>query len=352
MSAAQISSLLIIWSSVAFALEVPSGALADRVSRRRLLITAGLIRAAGFALWVTVPSYPAFAIGFVLWGMSSAFRSGTFEALVYDELVVAGTEDQYGRMIGTAGTIRLLANVGATLAAAPLLILGGYVLVGWVSAAVCLADAMVSWTLPERPRIRRVDGGVRGYLRTLQAGLAEARRNRAVFGVLIALVCLGVGAFDEYLPLLLRGQGIPTNLVPVLLASLGIATAAASWAAGRWPAARRHIPAIVLLLGAVSLATGALVHHPVGFVGLAAALTAATFVTVCAQIRLQYAISGEARATVTSVAGLGTECAALITHGAIAGLSVWLSISGAIAAMAIPMLILGLALPRLLRPRT
>lgn len=330
---------------------MPSGALADRVSRRKVLIAAGAVRAVGFALWVAAPSYPSFAIGFVLWGLSSALRSGTFEALVYDELTAAGAVASYGRLIGTAGTIRLLANVGATLAAAPLVSFGGYALVGWVSAGVCVADAVVSWSFPERPRVERVDGGVRGYLRTLRDGLVEAHRNHAVQSVLIVLVWLGIGAFDEYLPLLVRGYGVPTDIVPLLMAATGVVTAGASWAAGRWSGARSGWPAAVLLAGSMALAIGALVEHPAGFVGLTAAFTAVTYVTVCAQVRLQHAISGDARATVTSVAGLGAECAALTTYGAIAGLSAWLSIAQCIAVMAVPMALLGLAVPRLLAAR-
>lgn len=348
LSTAQISSLFFVWAAVAFALEVPSGALADRVQRRRLLIIESLLRAAGCALLVTVPSYPIFAIGFVLWGVAGALRSGTFQALVYDELAATGSERSYGRLMGTAGTIGPLAGVGATLAAAPLLALGGYPLVGWISAAVSMAAAVVSWTLPERPQVRHVDGGVRGYLRTLRDGLVETRRNRAVFFVLIVLVCLNLGAIDEYVPLLLRNDGVPTVIIPILLAAQAVMTAAASWAAGRWSTTRPLVPAVTLIIGAVALAWGALIMHPVGFVGLAAALTATTFVTVCAQIRLQHAITGQARATVTSAAGLGRECAALITYGLIAGLSVGLPISTAVAAMAIPMLLLGVALPRLL----
>lgn len=352
LSAAQISSLLIIWSAVTFALEIPSGALADRVSRRRLLIIAALIRATAFALWVTVPSYPVFALGFVLWGTSSALRSGTFEALVYDELSAAGAASTYGRVIGTSGTVKLLVGVGATLAAAPLLIIGGFPLVGWVSAAVCVGEAVLSWTLPERPRTSRVGAGFRGYLGTLRAGLLEARRNRPVFALLIVLVGLGLGAFDEFVPLLLDGQGVPTALIPILLAGQGVLAAAASWAAGRTTAfpERWLVPTVVLIIGAVALAAGALADHPAGFAGLVVALTATTFVTVHAQIRLQHAITGDARATVTSVAGFGGECAALITYGAIAGLSVGLPITAAVAAMAIPMLLLALTLPRLLRP--
>jgi len=82
----QISTLFVIWSASSIVLEVPSGALADAVSRRLLLCLAPLVTAAGFALWTLVPSYPAFAVGFLLWGVGGALASGALEALVYTGL--------------------------------------------------------------------------------------------------------------------------------------------------------------------------------------------------------------------------------------------------------------------------
>ncbi|GAB3373466.1 hypothetical protein GCM10027452_31840 [Micromonospora halotolerans] len=86
LSVGQISSLFVLWSAAGILLEVPSGAWADAVSRRLLLCLAPLLTAAGFALWVLVPSYPAFAAGFLLWGAGGALRSGALEALVWTEL--------------------------------------------------------------------------------------------------------------------------------------------------------------------------------------------------------------------------------------------------------------------------
>jgi len=65
---------------------VPSGAWADVVDRRRLLVLSAVLLAAAFVVWTLVPGYAGFAIGFALWGLSSAIESGTFESLLYDEL--------------------------------------------------------------------------------------------------------------------------------------------------------------------------------------------------------------------------------------------------------------------------
>ncbi len=76
LTSAAISSLFIIWSLTAFAAEVPSGAWADTVSRRGLLVRSSLLNALGFSLWIVAPTYGAFTAGFVLWGLSEALMSG------------------------------------------------------------------------------------------------------------------------------------------------------------------------------------------------------------------------------------------------------------------------------------
>ncbi|EID78423.1 major facilitator transporter [Rhodococcus opacus RKJ300 = JCM 13270] len=133
LSVGQISSLFVIWSVVSFVAEVPSGAWADTVSRRGLLVFASVLYTAGFSVWILVPSYAGFAAGFVLWGISGAIQSGTFEALLYDELVARGAAGDFARLLGYANSGAMVCNLLATLTAAPLYVLGGYPLVGWVS---------------------------------------------------------------------------------------------------------------------------------------------------------------------------------------------------------------------------
>ena len=74
--------------------------------------------------------------------------SGTFESLVYDELVLRDAADRYPSLIGWANSTAMLANLAATVLAAPLLVAGGYQLVGWVSVAICGGQALLAATLP------------------------------------------------------------------------------------------------------------------------------------------------------------------------------------------------------------
>lgn len=216
LSAAQISSLFVLWSVVTMALEVPSGAWADVYSRRRLLALAALLRAVGFALWTLVPSYWAFAAGFVLWGVRSALSSGTRDALLYDELAALGATDRYAAISGRAATVATAANLCATALAAPALALGGFPLVGAASVAVCLGSAAVALSFPARPRGATTDGGFTEYLATLRAGLAEVRRHTRVrHAALIAAAVPALTALDEYLPLLARTMVDRAEAVPL-----------------------------------------------------------------------------------------------------------------------------------------
>ncbi|MEV6274686.1 MFS transporter [Nocardia sp. NPDC051832] len=151
LSTAQISSLLAIWSLTAFVLEVPSGAWADTVSRRALLILSSILLVGGFTAWTVAPSYLGFAIGFVLWGTAGALESGTFEALIYDDLVARGERGAYPRIMGYTRAASEIAVVVAIMAAAPLYAWGGYALVAWSSVAVAALHAVIALSMPRAP---------------------------------------------------------------------------------------------------------------------------------------------------------------------------------------------------------
>ncbi|MEU7630089.1 MFS transporter [Nocardia sp. NPDC049220] len=153
MSSGQISLLFAIWSVTSFLLEVPSGAWADTVSRRALLTLSGVLLTGGFTLWTVVPSFPGFATGFVLWGISGALASGTFEALLYDELATRGESAAYPRILGYTRAGAEMAVVVAIVVATPLYLWGGYPFVGWSSVAMAALHSALAVSLPTAPKV-------------------------------------------------------------------------------------------------------------------------------------------------------------------------------------------------------
>ena len=315
MSTGAISSLFAIWSIVSFLAEVPSGALADRWSKRGLFAVGTVVTASGYALWIIWPAYPGFALGFVLWGVGGACASGTLEALVYDEL---GSPD-YARVMGRAGTAGILATLAATLLAAPVYAVGGYRLVGIASVAVVALSGLLALRLPSASSrtpedVTKSSGD--SYTATLREGLrASVRNGRTIWAVLIAALVPGFTALDEYLPLLSREKGAPTTLVPLLYALTALAMAAGSALAGRFPTLpRRRLAA--LLAGATALmAAGALARSVLGMAAVSAAFGVLQFAMVLTETRLQEAITGRARTTVLSISGFLSEMFAVALYG-------------------------------------
>ncbi|WP_330350393.1 MFS transporter [Streptomyces sp. NBC_00582] len=345
LSVGEISSLFVLWSLTGLLLEVPSGAWADAVSRRLLLWLGPLLGGAGFALWVLVPSFWAFAAGFVLWGVRGALGSGALEALVYEELERLGAADRYAGVMGrshAAGQVAVMAAMGL---AGPVLAVGGYPAVGAASVLACLLCAATATRFPEHRTPTDQD---ESWAATLRTGLADARRDRPVRGALLLVPAVAAvwGALDEYTSLLVRDTGVPEAAVPYWLMLIWAGVTAGSLLSG--PAERLGPTALATLLtgSALTLAAGALIGTPAGITLVALAFGGFQLATVVADARLQRRIDGTGRATLTSVASLGTEVLTIGVYGAYGALGSTFPHATVFALCAVPYLVTAVAVAR------
>lgn len=317
-----------MWSVSAFVLEVPSGAWADVLDRRRLLIGSGVVYTAAFVTWLVVPSYWGFLAGFVLWALSDAMKSGTFEAFLYDELAAAGRTHRYGLVRARSETAGVVVTAVAVAAAAPLHRTGGFELVGWASVAMTLVHLAVAVSLPraapvepspqdeEAPEPEPPSAGA--WLHTLRGGLREAASAPAVRRVLVAYAAVvSLVGFDEYLNLVLAEGGTSVPVIAWVMAGIVLAEAAGTWLADRVARLEGAAHAALVLAGGLLLAAGAWAAGSGvwSVVALGLGYAAASSAYVAGDIRLQDAMSGDARATVTSVAGVVAEAGFLVTLG-------------------------------------
>jgi MFS family permease len=93
-----------VWAIVIVLLEVPSGALADLVGRKALLVAAAVMMALEMLLLAVVPPdsawvLPALLLNRVLSGAAEAFASGADEALAFDSLQAVGREGDWPRVL-------------------------------------------------------------------------------------------------------------------------------------------------------------------------------------------------------------------------------------------------------------
>jgi len=308
----QISWLFIIWSVAALATEVPTGLLADRYSRTKLLAIGQLIKTAGFLIWLIWPTFWGFALGFVLWGIGSSFDSGTFQALMYDELEALGQHENYVRLRGRSESWRLTGNLMGT-AGASLIVGFGFNTVLTLSLFAPLAAALIAWNIPQAPR--REEPSDTAEISTRQA-ISETFRKPAVLLIVLLGGFIGAmfGSLEEYTAIFFKTVGAPLTAIPILEAILVLATVLASVVAHRFEALSTRTFIYILALSGVCLA-GSTSPGGAGAVGL---MIAFFFVTKLLEViydgKLQHSITGKLRATITSVSGFAMEILSIGTY--------------------------------------
>lgn len=101
----QFAILNIVWALTIVLAEVPSGALADIVGRKRLVVFAAIMMVVEMALIVFAPIgassflFLLFLANRVCSGLSEAAASGADEALAYDSLKALGREDDWSQIL-------------------------------------------------------------------------------------------------------------------------------------------------------------------------------------------------------------------------------------------------------------
>lgn len=309
----ELSLLFVIWSVAALVFEVPSGVVGDLVARKHVIVAGGGIKAAAFAVWFAAPTFTGFALGFTLWSLGSAARSGTLQALLHDSLADQGRLQDFARVYGRG---RAAQGAGVVIA----LLCGGYAaeqdyaLPLALSVLAPLISAWLVWRFvvePPRGAAETVtEGDTPGFSSTLAAGIREIRGNLKLLLVvaMFALLAGSPGMLEEYLgPRLDAAPDFSLSAIGVWYAvvwcahTLGVAVAYRfrGWSLQRL--ALWYVLASLLLVVSQAVPVGLM---PLLFAGFFLLCGVAE---VMLETSLQRHIRSHARATVTSIAGMAME---------------------------------------------
>lgn len=390
-TASQVSLVFLIWAVVDIAFEVPSGAIADLVDRRRLLAVAFALRAVGIAVWVIEPSFAGVLVGASLWSIHSSLASGAWEANVHDQLTAVGEEHRYAPTMARLeqfGSIGIV--LGALVATAWVGAGGTIVQLGWITVALHAVSITLVLRLPDvrwvrhrgastepfqdsgsRSRRMPVDASPRllnapegdelpetpgdtdadaTWAETLREGLRFTRhhpiaRRLIVVGSIIG----GLFIIDEYVPLLAEERGASDSSIPVFVAIVFVGLVLGDEFVVRRPNVTGRTVGIALACGgaamAVAMATTSM--WPLLLVGAGYATLEITY--LISDARFQEHLPPAQRATVTSVrsflegivsvVAIGVVTAIsgeTVAAGALVGIAVLLAATGILAARWIP----------------
>lgn len=187
---ATIGLMVAVYSSVMLLAEVPSGILADRWSRRGVLMIGCASLAIGALICGLSNGVWLFIIGTVFWGIFDAMVSGTDESIIYDTLVEENQTDRYEYFLGR---YQIVSSIGLVCSS----LLGG--LIGQsvntratylLSVPLALCGIAAIWWLKE-PTVHKKEASeaIVGHINSTFRALLG---NRSIMPVVVVLVLVSV----------------------------------------------------------------------------------------------------------------------------------------------------------------
>ena len=305
-STGQISVVFALWAAVGLLLEVPSGALADRMDRRHLLAIALVFRATGITLWLCFPSFGVLLLGTVLCAVHTTTMSGALEALVHDELSAHGESDDYGPVMARLGQ----AAHSSVFLSAPIawMLMRAGVSIHTLGAVTVALNALSIAVVLSLPRTQlHLDGeapSLADWWATLRSGVHTAAESPSLARMLtVGALIEGLCILDEYMPVLADDRGHPTAAPLLVLAVFGGMLAGGELAARR-PNLSSTALGLLLVAGAAASGLGLLSSTAAGVATFGLAYAALNVAWITSDARLQQRVPDETRATVTSVRAL------------------------------------------------
>lgn len=113
---AQVGFLEGIYHATSIVCEIPSGAVADLLGRKRSMVLGRICIALSCMIMLLTKNFWLFALSFMVQAMGNNFNSGSEEALIYDSMKCAGQEEQYISVWGKLNMILEAAQGIATVA--------------------------------------------------------------------------------------------------------------------------------------------------------------------------------------------------------------------------------------------
>jgi len=315
---------MVVWTEIIYAvtivlLEVPTGIIADRWSRRNMIVIGAALGCCEFLILLAADQFWHFAAVVFLAGIARSASSGAENALLYDSLLAAGREDTFERLLGRLNATDFAAAILAALAGS--LLAGRYDLSVnyWLSAGAALL-ALVCALLLAEPAVR-TDGDSEPpiALKTyVSASLRFFRHHPGVTLVVLSGMATGaaLGFLYEFWQLYLERVHVPVVYFGLFSAAFLVLELPGNLLADRL--GRRFGVRAVLIAATAIYAAGFLCVSLVrGYPGIAAMLAVALAAGVVPPLAAGYLhrrIDSGMRATMDSFASLG-ENGALIFMG-------------------------------------
>lgn len=308
----KIAILITCWSMLVMLLQIPTGVMADRWSRKNMLVLAGLFISCGYVTWLFSSTFWLFLLGFVFISLGGTFVSGTLEAYIVDFLKQKEKEEEFEKLWGRGYAVR---HIGIAVALA----LGGvasthsYELVVFLSALSPLITVGVALLLPQVKPVTSAE--VKGYFSFLKGGIKRAFSSAVLVRVFLysGVVYAALGVLEEYDQVLLSSWlDLSNSFIGVWLAiGVGISSISAFFAYRFRYMGWKVLYTVAIISGVLLIIMAS--FQSLFLLGILVLLYAfSALMSVLIQGMIQREINSDERATITSVCSLVMEASAIV----------------------------------------
>lgn len=174
--------------------EVPSGALADKFGRDKVVKLGQLLAGGGLLIQAAGSSFMVFFIGQAIMMIGVSFVSGADEALFFDKIKLNKKSTQWRKLVTRGSQAALAATLVTT-------IIGGYAYsidtrLPWVLNGIALIGSVfILWPINDtRPKIskKKLLPEINDYLINIKAGFAQFRLRKLVFYIPFIITVQGL----------------------------------------------------------------------------------------------------------------------------------------------------------------
>jgi MFS family permease len=305
-SPASVGVMAAVYAVVVPVLEVPSGVLADRWSRRGVLILASIAAILSVLIGGLSQSVAIYMVSAGFLGVFFALQSGTLESVVYDTVLEeTGGSDAFEKAIGRVRLVESVALVASALAGGAIAAVASLRATYFLTAPLLAASCLVLLWFRE-PRLHKAEEreSLRRQLASTYRTILAPGRLRAVVALTVAGSVLMQGML-EFGPLWLVALAVPAFLYGPhwagLTSALGLGglLGAQAWITRTWAVGSLAV-AIIACCVVLTLS-----HQALLVVGVQVSLTLLVVaVSIPVLRRLHDAVPSAIRAGVAS--GVGT----------------------------------------------
>ena len=290
------------------ALEVPTGAVADRWGRSRSIALGAFLLGISILVFAFTTSFAVLLGSFMLWSVAHTLMSGADMALLFDTLKGAGRESEYEHIAGRGSALTWTGVGVATLLGGPVAAIFDIRFTIFIGAATCMVTALTVLAIHEPPH-ERAGGSREPYLRSIRLAFREVSATEGLRAVVLlaGVTTAALGAVHYLVQPFLIDRGVEVGVwfsllqVPLFGAGM-VGSLYAARIAGR-AGARLALLAAPVLGGGLCLAIAVLPGQG-AYVPLLLVMLVQSMVHPISTGYVNRRVGSERRATVLSMQGM------------------------------------------------